>query len=398
LFATGFALLALALARAWTSPTARAFAIAGLVAGLCVLTRPSGIVVVPVVAACSLLVPGRMRVRLGRAAAFALATGLVLVSLATVNAVRYDRFAVAATVFPSPLYRLFVHDHLVDRDNGPASAELGQAIDGLVALEPYRSYGITAERVFREGTNFMSWDVDWLARREWGDEAGGRLRAVLWETVREHPRAATREAWETLLFYLRSGYRHPASSTSTPERDEPNRTFVTVGGRALRAPHGTELIPLPHVIYGWASDPSGGYVYDWDDPSNPALRFTDPAKQSRYAEDLARLASYDDELPARDGSRWLAARLNGFVANVMPASLFWLLVGVVALVLRRPAHAGFFVALLLAGLSIDLLHAISMPRLEEYGLPSAPLILVFALGALLARREDASSPGAASSA
>ena len=71
----------------------------------------------------------------------------------------------------------------------------------------------------------------------------------------------------------------------------------------------------------------------------------------------------------------------------MPATLFWLVLGFVALVVRRPYRASYFVTLLLAGLSVDALHAVSMPQvIEQYGLPSAPLILVFALGALLARR------------
>jgi hypothetical protein len=386
LFATGLAVLALALARAWLSASWRAFAVAGVVGAVCVLTRPSGLVAIPVVAACSLAVPATTRRRLACAAAFVAAAGALLAVHATVNAIRYGEFVVSHHVAPAPLYRLYVKAHLVSPTNGSASAELGEAVEALAATEPYRSYGVTADRVLREGTNFMSWDLVWLARRTWGDDASARLRAVLMETVRAHPREVARGALETLLFYLRSGYVYPAPSTSEPEQDELGPRYVAIGGQKLREPHAQELIPLPHIVYGWASDPSGGYVYDWRDPLNPELRFTDPVKQRRYAERQSRLARWDDELPPRDGSTWLADRMNGFVATFLPTALFWLVVGVVALALRRPAYSGFFVTLLLAGLSVDILHAISMPELEEYGLPSVPLIVVFALGALFARK------------
>ena len=182
LFATGLAVLALVLARAWTSPTVAAFSVAGVVTGLCVLTRPSGAVVIPAVGVCILAVPTTWRRRFAGAGVFVVTAGAVLAVHATINAARYGEFTVSDSVVPAPLYRNFVNARLVSPSNGPASAELGQAVDALVETEPYRSYGVTASQVFHETTNFMSWDLAWLARRRWGDGAGAQLRSVLSET------------------------------------------------------------------------------------------------------------------------------------------------------------------------------------------------------------------------
>ena len=241
LFGTGLAFLALALARAWSAPSTRRFALAGLAAAGCALIRPSGIVLVPVVGLCLCLVPGPGRERARRALTFVAAASLVLVSLAESTPSGTTRFTVASGgPLPPPLYRLFVDEHLVSPENGPASAELGRAVERLVALEPYRSYGITRDRVFREGTNFMTWDLAWLAQERWGDEAGARMTDVLEETVRAHPGATARGALGTLHFYLRSRYWFPAAQV---DQADPASGFVTRDGRRLRRALAIQLIP-----------------------------------------------------------------------------------------------------------------------------------------------------------
>jgi len=339
---------------------------------------------------CACLAPGRRRVR--RALTVVAAGSLVLVSLAELNAVRYDSFTVASGgPLPPPLYRLFVDEHLVSPANGPASAELGRAVDRLVALEPYRSYGITRARVFREGTNFMTWDLAWLARERWGDEARARMTDVLEETVRAHPGETARGALGTLLFYLRSRYWFPAAQVDRADRPS---GFVTRDGRRLRRAPATQLIPLPHIVYPWASDPNGGYVYDWSDVLRPQLRFQDPSRQARYEHVQATVAGYADALPARNGSTWLAARLSGFFPYV-PSSLFFLVIGTLALAIRRPRYGSYLVAVALAGLAVDTLHAVSMPRYLEYALPCAPLFILFGVGAVLGTRSRRAEPSGA---
>jgi hypothetical protein len=383
LFATTLALLALALVRAWARPSPRGFALAGSVAASCAAVRPSGIVLVPVLGLCVCLAPGRAVNRLRHLGSFVVASAMVLVLLATVNGVRYDTFTVSSGgPFPPPLYRLFVDDHLVSPDNGPASAELGRAVDRLVTLEPYRSYGITRERVFREGTNFMAWDLTWLAREQWGDMARARMLNVLEETVRAHPADAARGALGTLLFYLRSRYWFPAAQV---DQVDPASRFVERDGRRLRRALDIQLIPLPHIIHAWASDPDGGYVYDWSNVLEPRLRFADPDRQARYTHVQSSVTAYADALPARDGSTWVAARLNRAGRNV-PSSLFFLSVGLVALVIRRPARSSYLVTVAVAGLAVDAVHAASMPRYLEYSLPCAPLFVLFGVGAILGTR------------
>ena len=48
-----------------------------------------------------------------------------------------------------PFYRAFVTDHVVEPDNGPSSRRLAAAIErDLVTREPFRSYGVTTDKLF----------------------------------------------------------------------------------------------------------------------------------------------------------------------------------------------------------------------------------------------------------
>ena len=62
------------------------------------------------------------------------------------------------------------------------------------------------------------------------------------------------------------------------------------------------------------------------------------------------------------------------------------MIGTLALAIRRPGRSSYLVAVVLAGLAVDTLHAVSMPRYLEYALPCAPLFVLFGVGAVLGSR------------
>jgi hypothetical protein len=386
LFATAAAAAVGVLGWAWRDGTLGSFALAGAAVALAGLVRPSGLVLVPVVAAGVLLRPGSVRGRLRLAAATLLPALAVLGAWASVNLARYDSFTVAGSPTPPPLYRMFVEEHLVDPSNGPASAELGEEVARWVRREPYRSYGITEEKFFSEATNFMSWDLNRIAEERWGAAAApGKLQQVAWEAFRAHPGRYLRSVLDAADAYLRDPYFYPAPDPAKREVDQDSGDRIVVGGRSLLDPPYGQLILRPRIVLPPASSTRRSYVYDWSSLDAPRLRFTDPGLERRYVERQQQLAEVDASLPARKGNAWLAAQLNRAMHH-SPRPLTLLVVGLVALVVRRPARSSYLVCVALCGLAIVAIHALSMPAFLEYSLPASPLFVLFAAGALLGRR------------
>lgn len=393
LFTTALVVAIATLGRAWRVGTVRAFALAGVAMATTALVRPSGLVLVPVLVGAVLLRPGGGRRRLVVSGAVLGAALVPLGAWAALNLVRFDTFAVATSPAPPPLYNMLVISHLVDPSNGPASAELGEEVSRWVRLEPYRSYGITADRFFADATNFMSWDLNRIAEERWGaSRAGGKLREVAAETFRAHPWDYVRGVADIADTYLRGTYYYPAPDPAKREVDEDSGDRIVVAGQSLLAPPYGQLILRPRIITGDASSTRVDYVYDWSSLDAPRLRFRDPALEARWLARQARMTEIDDSLPARKGNPWLAAQLNR-VMHHSPRPLTLLVVGFVALALRRPERSSYLVSVALCGLAIVAIHALSMPAFLEYSLPASPLFVLFVAGAVLGRRPER-RPGA----
>ena len=94
-----------------------------------------------------------------------------------------------------------------------------------------------------------------------------------------------------------------------------------------------------------------------------------------------------ERLPDRAGNAELAHRLNQAAYRFPPPGL-WLLVGLVAVALRRPR--GALVTLSLAGVSLLMLlvTALGFPAVAEYSMPVVPTFaLLLAVGLLAPRRK-----------
>ena len=388
LFAAGFAFTALLLARALERPTTgRAAALGGAVAAL-VFVRPSSQVFL-VLGLVPLLARGVARERLVRTAAFGAAALLPLAAWAVHNGVRFDDYTVVrgggATV---PFFRAFVVDRIVSPDNGSASRELARAVeDDLLVREPYRAYGVTLDEFFTAGSGRMHEDLVGLADRTWGwDDDYGHLSTVAREAVRAEPGRYARGVLSDLGVLLRAPLLLPVSSSQPAAPSEPDEpATIVVNGTRLPQPSEGDLIPSAHQP-GLASTPDVRIRDVWTSPTEHHLVYRDPddARHARQLEEEA--AGLLRDFPARDGSEAAARALN-WLSRLYPRAILLLLVGVVAVAVRRPRGWPIPAVLTAAALLLCVVTMLGVYAVPEYVVPVAPAFVLLATAGLLGRKE-----------
>jgi hypothetical protein len=387
LFAAGFAGWALLLARALARPSAAWFAALGVGVALLSLIRPSGQALAGL-ALVAFFLPGSLRARATWAASFLAAAALGLVSWATVNELRYDDFTVArggnAAV---PFFRAFTTDRIVSPDNGPASRELAEAVErDLLPHEPYRSYGIDLNEFFSSGSGRMMEDTVTLSDRFFGwDTEYEVLGRAGREAVRRHPgtyaRGVVRSLWQALhhpLFGVRpGGGGEGGGAPAEPET-------IVVDGRELPKPTDGEPIPASYQS-PFTSTPDGSVREVWTSPTEHRVVFADPRDGPRYEELQRRIGELFRRFPDRAGSAWLDARLDD-AARLYPRAWLLILVGAVALAIRRPTRWLLPVALSAAALFVLFLTVLGFPSVPEYAVPFVPAFVLLAAAGLLGDR------------
>ena len=165
-------------------PSTARFALVGLGVAVLALVRPGNAVLLAF-AAFPFVISGPWRNRVRWAGAVALAAIVPLAAWSVHNGLRFDTWALArggnAIV---PFYRAFITDHIVSPANGEASRRLAAAMQrDLLTREPYRSYSVTLDELFAEGSfrvhedlyilsdQVFGWDSDYSVLREAGVEA-----------------------------------------------------------------------------------------------------------------------------------------------------------------------------------------------------------------------------------
>lgn len=388
-YALAFAALAAVLARACVAPTASRFAAAGVVATVGVFTRPSALVLLPLIGiALLVLPPARLRQKLVFGAAFTAAAVVPLLAWALLNGIRHEYFGLLRGGNAGvPLFRLLAKDRLVEPGNGPETRRLAKLVrERLVPLEPYRSFGVTADEALTSGSSRVYSDLVVLSDREWGwDHNYRRLRAVGFEAIRAHQATYVRSVTRSLAEQFAGSY-----SLAAPKRaakPAPPSVVLRLPARRVNGrlvPVLTEGEPIPaahmHLLY---TRPDNAIDMDWSNLARPRLTFADPELRRRFLDLERRLNALVAEFPNRSGSEPLVRVLNGF-ASVFPPPALWLLVGIAGLVVARSRAALILATPAALGVAVVVFTAASQPPFREYRLPFDPGFVLFGVAGLAA--------------
>jgi hypothetical protein len=376
-FAAAFAGWALLVTRAAAAPSTARFALVGLGVAVLALVRPGNAVLVAF-AAFPFVISGPWRNRVRWAGAVALAAIVPLATWSVHNGLRFDTWALArggnAIV---PFYRAFITDHIVSPANGEASRRLAAAMQrDLLTREPYRSYGVTLDELFAEGSFRVHEDLYILSDQVFGwDSDYSVLREAGVEAVRAHPGTYASGVLGTVWDQLAKAYFRPLASTSagTP-------------AAATRAPPArTEGEPIPAGQVVWISRPDQSIRQVWTSATDWHFEFDKPGQRGRFEEIERETAALFAALPDRTGNAQLGLRLNQ-LSRWFPRPWMWIVVGLVAIAVRRPRGSRTLVALSLAALAVVVLNALGLFADLHFVLPVAPAFVLLGAGGLLGAR------------
>ena len=384
LYAAAFALVALLTARLVEIRSPGRAAAVGLGLALLVLIRPVSLILV-LLAPALLLVREGWRPRVTALAALGVAAALPLLVWAGHNAARADDFTVVRGAGHGlPLYRAFVVDRIVSPENGDASRELARAVtDDLLPREPYRSYEIDLDAFFGSGSARMHEDLIGLADRTWGwDDDYAHLARAGREAVRAQPatyaRGVARDSWRLLWWPV---YLPPA------EGDAASAGWTGYAPLAAgELPEPSEGQPIPSAsVSGFISTPDGRFREVWTSPTEHQIYADDPSDGEHLDRMNRRVAELFDEFSNRGASaelgRWVDRASRWF-----PRPVVWLVVGLLAVGLRRPCGAGTPLVLTAAALLVILTTALAVPADAAYSVPVSPAFLLLAVFGLLGGR------------
>ena len=381
-FAASFALWALLLTRASFGPSVRRFALVGLGIALLALVRPGNAVLIAFVA-FPFVVAGAWRERLRWAAAIALAAVLPLAAWSVHNGLRFDTWSLArggnAIV---PFYRAFITDHIVSPENGEDSRRLAAAMQQhLLTREPYRSYGVTLDELFEQGSFRVHEDLYLLSDEVFGwDTDYAILRGAGVEGVRAHPgtyaRGVARTVWDELS---KAHFRVVSEPASAPGDGD---STVVIDGRRLPAPTEGEPIPGGQVV--WISRPDNSIRQVWTSPTEWHFEFARPSERPRFERVERRTEELFGSLPDRAGNARLALRLNQ-LSRWYPRPWMWILLGLVAIVVRRPRGWPILVAVSAAAFAVVFLNGLGLFADLHFLLPVAPAFVLLGMAGLFGR-------------
>ena len=384
-FAAVFAGWALLVTRAAFAPSIGRFALVGLGVAVIALVRPGNAVLLAF-GVIPLLLAGTWRVRLERTGAFFLAAALPLVAWTAHNGVRFDSWSLArggnAIV---PFYRAFITDNIVSPANGEQSRRLAAAMQAhLLTREPYRSYGVTLDQLFEEGSFRVHEDLYLLSDQVFGWKDDYRvLRDAGVEGVRANPGTYARGVARTIWDELAKAQFRVVSSDSDGSTPASEPATVEVGGRTLPAPSEGEPIPAGQVV--WISRPDQSIRQVWTSPTDWHFEFDRPADRPRLEQIRRDVDDLFEALPDRAGNEQLALRLNQ-LSRWFPRPWMWILVGLIAIAVRRPRGWPMALALSLAAFAVVTLNALGLFADLHFLLPVAPAFVLLGLVGLLGQR------------
>jgi hypothetical protein len=179
----------------------------------------------------------------------------------------------------------------------------------------------------------------------------------------------------TVWDQLAKAYFRPLASTSagTP----------AAATRAPPAPTEGEPIPAGQVV--WISRPDQSIRQVWTSATDWHFEFDKPGQRDRFEEIERETAALFAALPDRTGNAQLGLRLNQ-LSRWFPRPWMWIVVGLIAIAVRRPRGSRTLVALSLAALAVVVLNALGLFADLHFVLPVAPAFVLLGAGGLLGAR------------
>ncbi len=372
-FAFVLALWVLAVVRTLVVPATWKFALHGVALLALVLARPSAQVLLLFV-----LVPLGLRFSWGRRLTWAgaflgVAVGL-LAAWAGYNDIRYGDFAVSRSSGADvPFYRVFVLDKLVSPANGPSSRKLADAVRR--ELLPTPAYeGVSLPEFFAVANDNMWGDLVVLSDQSFGWSSDySILRKVALEAIRTHPKpyfaSVERDARSLLVgaysLPARARVRHDLAPAAPATQPAAPRPLSEAGG-----------------YLWWLASTSDGHIRRGLDAAGQSRLLWRSRAEQAHADQLARhLQTLASDLPNRDGSASVASFLNR-ISRIYPRMALWLVLGLLAMLVRRPRGSAAILVLAALGLATIGVTLLGFGPTLEYRLPFDPIFIVLGLGAL----------------
>jgi hypothetical protein len=257
----------------------------------------------------------------------------------------------------------------------------------VLAKDPHAGLAVPLDAYLENGSNYETVRLIALSDRVLGRDTNyDVLFDSAWEAIREHPRTYFGGVAETLWdFLLQQPLREGIAPRSQSAPEPPPPTFAS-HGVVLPNPQAHVLVEgVPYGFVWCAAD----YI-DSCTLADPGLIWDEPAQQDRYREIVAQVRAWDAELPSRTGVDAVTEIVNRITPR-FPRPPLWLAVGLVALLVRRPAEWRTIVVLWVAAFLVLLVHAASQGVAPEFALPLYPVFIVTALAAVAGERRPDSS-------
>jgi hypothetical protein len=332
-----------------------------------------------------LLAAAPWRRRLTWVAVCLAAAVLPLAGWAVHNGVRYDDYTVArggrAWV---PFLRVWLDDRTVAPENGPGSRRLADLIEHHVLTEePFASLHVPLGAYLQNGSNYETVRLIALSDKFVGRDTNYEVifdSAI--EAIKAHPGTYVRGVADVFWQFLMQAPLREGIAPRAQTAPEPPPPTYTRDGVVLPNPQATVLLDAVPYGFVWCA---ADYI-DSCTVADPAILWSSPADQERYRDVVGQVRAWDAELPSRAGEAWVTEILNRITPR-FPRPPLWLLVGVVALVWRRPRGWRTIVVLWAAAAAVLLIHAASQGIAPEFALPLYPVFIVTALAALAGDRD-----------
>ena len=123
----------------------------------------------------------------------------------------------------------------------------------------------------------------------------------------------------------------------------------------------------------------------WTSPTEWHFEFAHPEDKPRFARIQREVDDLFSALPDRAGSAQLALRLNQ-LSRWFPRPWMWIVVGLVAIAVRRPRRWPTLLVLAGAAFAVVLLNAVGLFADLHFVLPVAPAFVLLGLAGLLGAR------------